>query len=486
MSQSPRLSGRTRFYHDVQLRGPVPTGLVHDPLAEGHPAPALFEAARDWAGREDLAPETPEGEDVLQQFGWLPVLATGGDEGAQAIRQLTEYWLNHYGRYSPAAWRPAVTARRLTRMLHYAGPLVAWADGPLRERIYDSMARQARHLARGLKGSKNHHQLRVILARTLASLCLPEDKQIGGPVSPQLVHALSALAAGDLPRSWRDPAIAIDDVAALTRVEAAFRARRLSGPAELREAIKVGRLYIGGFCTDDRSIVHLPGSQRPDMAALASLAPVCRKEAEALLLPMGYTTMRQGRTLVAMDLGTDADLHGAGALAVTTGQTPLIVNCGLPSSFAIGMVDRMAAWRGALSSPPAASAFDSDALRPASASATETADRPVRHLELATTEGLFARTVALAADGCEIHVEDRLPASSHDYRLHLPRAAYAKIEGDHIALTYRGGKSTILEVSGAEVTIEESVSAWQDGQIDKTLQLVLHAQAATVGWLLKW
>lgn len=152
MPRPLRQSGRARFYHDIQLRGPIPSALLYEPDLPPRSGPALLEAVYDWAGQEDLTPQTRAGEDMLHRFDWLPILAATGAEGQDTMSQILHYWLDVYGRYTPAVWRPQRTAIRLVRMLGAIGPLTATADGPFRERIFDVIARQARHLGRILKG----------------------------------------------------------------------------------------------------------------------------------------------------------------------------------------------------------------------------------------------------------------------------------------------------------------------------------------------
>ncbi|MEM9233710.1 MAG: hypothetical protein AAGA69_05670, partial [Pseudomonadota bacterium] len=259
VSTRPRESGRARFYHDVQLRGPIPSGLVYFPQTSAAPEQALIEAALAWSQFEDMTPGSPAASEALQRFDWLPVLEAAGDEGAAAIRRLMEFWLDHYGRFSSSSWRAALCAPRLIRMISNMDALTQGVDRPMREQILDCTARQARHLARFLKGGKERARLPVIVARTLASLCLPEDKQIGSPGAPRLGAFLRPIADGTLPVSWRDLSIAVHEADYLLALSAAFRDRRLSAPEELTEALKVARLYIGGFMTDQGGIAQLPG-----------------------------------------------------------------------------------------------------------------------------------------------------------------------------------------------------------------------------------
>lgn len=483
MARPPRQSGRARFYHDVQLRGPVPSALVHRPELDGHVSPALFQGALDWAASEDLSPDTAQGEEVLQRFDWLPILAGGDESGLSAIHRLIRYWLTTHGRFYPAGWRGSLTATRLTRMLTYMEPLTARADGPERTLILDSIARQARHLGRFLRGGRERGQLQLILARTLASLCLPEDKQIGPPVTPQLALTLRYLAEGDLPKSWRDIDVAVFELETLHIVEGAFRARRLSPPSELREALKVGRLYLGGFCTEAGGVVQMPSQHAPDRAGLARLSPVCRAEASTLLPPMGYGSVRSPDAVVVADLGRQDDLNGTGGFSLVIGTHPLIINCGRPSTKAMALVDRMAPWTDALHAPAAASSFDSPATRPAKVEIDEGALSLTLRFESAA--GFLRRALHLDTTHQQLVGRDQ-PVGASTLRIHLAPGTTAETIDDGFLLHPPGLPPSRFAVDGAKVALEESVCAWEDGVIIPCLQLVLTPEAEELRWVFDW
>ncbi|RFB05798.1 hypothetical protein [Parvularcula marina] len=483
MSKRPRESGRARFYHDVQLRGPIPQRLVFYPEVSAAPSEALIEAARAWTAEDDMSPGSLAAAESFHRFDWLPILAGAGEDGAEAIRKLTAFWLEQHGRFSPATWRATLCAPRVIRMLCHMDLLTNGMDGPMRAMILDSTARQARHLSRFLRRGKDKQRLPVVVARTLASLCLPEDRQIGTTDTPRLGQYLRPLAEGELPASWRHVNVALQETDDLFILSEAFDIRRLSAPPELDEALKVARLYIGGFLTGEGGMVQMPGRYAPDKAALHRIGPMIRPESAILLERMGYASLRDGDTLFMADLGKDQDLAGTGGIALTTGRTPLIVSCGAPSPAAIGIVDRMAAWADALNTPAAASGFDIPALAPSSFSRPSAQEMG---LSWSSRRGTIQRKFELSESEHQLSVEEQIPTEKLDLRLHIG-AGQAKLDehgGVDIALDQGAGAR--LTIDGAKTQIEESVSAWPDGRIEKLYQIVMSPCGPAVRWRIKW
>ncbi|MEM9233905.1 MAG: hypothetical protein AAGA69_06655, partial [Pseudomonadota bacterium] len=326
----------------------------------------------------------------------------------------------------------------------------------------------------------------VIVARTLASLCLPEDKQIGSPGAPRLGAFLRPIADGTLPASWRDLSIAVQEADYLLALSAAFRDRRLSAPEELTEALKVARLYIGGFITDQGGIAQLPGRQKPDFAALERLQPVCRQEASILLEQMGYASARHGNSLLVIDLGTEAELFGTGGVALTVGSIPVIINCGRPSDSAVGLIDRMAQWSDALISAPAASSCDLEPVSPASLRTETGAEGTFVQITYSTAQGDMSRSLLLSSDGKALTAEDNCPSQDTYLRLHIGQNADTVKNGEAVKILFGQDMEMTASCDTGQTAIEESVSAWTDGQVDKVYQIVMSPCEAALRWRINW
>ena len=170
-----------------------------------------------------------------------------------------------------------------------------WFSGAERQRLLDTMARQARHLSRFVRSSRDKAGVQIHVARTLASLCLPEDKLIGAPDTTRLGAVLRPIAEGHILPSWRQLDRAVEDANDLLTLEQAFSARRLSPPPELGEVLKVLRLYIGGFMDEGGAIAQMPGWYCPDLAALERIAPTKHPQADILIEQAGFAHLRARR-----------------------------------------------------------------------------------------------------------------------------------------------------------------------------------------------
>jgi uncharacterized heparinase superfamily protein len=484
-----RRTGRSRFYHEIQLRGPVPSRVLYRPALPHTPPESLVEAMLTLSERPYEFAQSPDTRGAFERFAWVPLLARGGEKGAQAARNLLRVWLDDSGEYSRAAWSPALTAERLSLTLRALDILLRGADAPFRERVLDRIARQGRHLVRAerrLRGGE-HDLLPLAVSRALVAAALPPDETLGEPASAGLTRVLGRVAEGTLPKGWRAPNVAVKAAADLIALEAGFRARRLTPPIELVEASKVARLLVGGLMIGDDQTVTLPGTCAVDAGLLRHLNAAPRAAAAAVLVPLGLHRIASGGLTVWADAhGLDAHI-GATAIAVAVDGEPVIVNCGIPSPTACAVMPRLHQWAQVLSNSAAASTLEQPIPAGAAATLEHDGTDMLLVLERRAQSRAHKRRLWLAGHGLELKGEDAVSQIDAPlYRFHLAPDVTAA-PGDNaweVKLATAGGRSLTFVTSHASLTVEESVFASAPA-IAQSQQIVLRPDQPGMRWALR-
>lgn len=488
MSSDPKperqRSGRARFYHDVQLRGPIPDRLVFTPSQSLSEASAVSEGLLQLVADRKIPDPHADAYHQFLRFDWLPLLAVDDEIHALACRHLLRTWRDQAGDYTPQDWRVSLTSTRMFRMLNFIDYLVADIDGPERQDIFDLLARQARHLGRSLRRQKSDNMPSHLMAQILCALCLPEDRLVGAPETVRLGKALAPIAGGVIPASWRDPQKAIEAGAEMHSLLEAFTARRLSPPYELKEALKVVRLYLGGFFSVSGTMVQLPQQHIPDLRTLKHIGSTIHPEAERLFNQVGYATLLQGQNILAVDSGHRGQLSGVGGISLVAKNTPVIINCGAIHPLLSGHDDHLRDWADALSAPGSSSGWD---ISPTGKATLLKRDDPHKlDLYYPTTKGEVYRSFQLSHEGNSLSCSEQLPDDDLCLRLHLPNSTQVTLQDGAAKIYLANHLTAVLEVEDADLSAEESVDCWQGYNITKSRQLVISPHQLDIRWHLKW
>ena len=169
------------------------------------------------AGLEAEAPEDPWDRPSpsrafavdLHAFAWLPSLMQTGERGAREAVRLTLGWSDHFTRWSPFAWDPAILARRVFNLSCAAKRMGAVATEAERLRLVDGLARQARQLLRppgGLAGKAGR-----LVAAALAGCVIagPAGAGLRRPALSRLPGALKVTVGEDGGHASRSPEAAL-------------------------------------------------------------------------------------------------------------------------------------------------------------------------------------------------------------------------------------------------------------------------------------
>ena len=481
-------TGAERFYHDVSLRGPVPDRLLL--RVEGDAAPDEAVAGRlvgiaEAHARAFFAREATSFA-YAQSFAWLDALA-GREDARHVAGALFEAWAQGHGRYDARAWAPPLAAARTEHMLRHAPLLLEGRDGPQRERVFGTLIRQARHLARAARKTQNLEARRtprvVTFARAaLGTLALPLASEQERQVKPPLEAALSALARGNLPDAFADPLAATEAARALFALSQGYAARGLTPPAGLPDALAVLRLLLGGLeVAPGAGLAVLPGGAEGEPRVLGPLSLLRRDEAAPLLERYGYAVARGGETSVHAAL-TDA---AAGAFALSDGAERIVTAAGMPSPALRALDETMREWAQALGRPAATAGLDADDLIAVSAETEDASEGRVMTVTRRGPEGQHQRRLFLEAGGATLIGEDAAWRGGLTYRFPLHPGVTARAAGaGRAVLTLPGGRSWRVETAHGRLEVEDGI--YSGGGVPvPTRQLVLTAEREGVRWALR-
>ncbi|ADM08659.1 bifunctional phosphoribosylaminoimidazolecarboxamide formyltransferase/IMP cyclohydrolase [Parvularcula bermudensis HTCC2503] len=399
-------------------------------------------------------------------------MVTAAKAGEDHLAATVGQWFHYYGTYEQTAWHPYLVARRSIALLRHIEDLFVRMDNPGRAAVLDHLARSARHLARRTGYARGRRRnVTIASARTLLSLCLPPERLIGQPGETGLAEALKPLTEGTLPFGWRSHTSLLDTGYTLLTVKESFRGRRLSPPGALDDSLKTIRLLAGALLETTGGL-RLPGQSAPSPSLLSALSPSDHSAADRLLTDLGMGRVTAGTVKVLLDGGNHEDEETAipGALSISADGQPLIVNCGAPSPIAAAFARRLRPWREALLAQAAGSTLSDLPIE-----GTPSLIRPDPLTLLFDHKGRtarHARRIVLSPDGHDISGDDAIEApASGTLRFHL--APEARVDREEDSLLIRIGRERWRFSGPSTIEIEESVSAWIDGTIVDSKQIVV-------------
>ncbi|MGV6821140.1 MAG: heparinase II/III domain-containing protein [Parvularcula sp.] len=490
--QKPRLTAtRHRLYEQLALQGPIPRRFAWLPTPTATGPEALVRAVTDATTTGARLLERGEaGDATFHRFGWLSLAIGQPPETREACRSLLTLWMKRYATYTPPFWRASFTADRLFHLLVAATTLTEDQDAPWRERYLDLVARHVRHLRRAERQVSLEHEdaPSISLSHALGVMALPEDPSLGEVMTPRLQKIASRLADGVTPIGWRRHQRLLDDTQRLEMVIAGFIAKRLSTPAVLGSALSTARNILPLTIGPTGRTAHGPGLADAQHGAF-QLSPENIARSRAHSPDLGRWRLDAGTTLLMVDAGQPQDSAGAGGISLYAGADPIIVNCGSPTPLAAGLVPGMGKWRDALSVAAAASTLDIPQNRFASVRMDTGAEGALIYLEKKVGSDLHRRRLLLRPDGQELLGEDlyRSAAGPGLFRFHLGPNTLCQVEAEGKTATLHtpDGELWQFVTNQATLSLEPSLSAWADGAIVDSTQLVLRATHEGVRWALR-
>jgi len=327
------MSARLRYRLGTLLYG-LP---LYGATLGGRPPIALAGGPADpWPGNPVNALSLIEGKATADDaFAWLKDLAVSGDERARNVaRALIEGWLETHAHWSAKAWHPAVLGERLYRIAADGDFVMGGLDDPLRPRLLEAMARQARHLRRALPGDVvGRPLLRAIGGLIAWNLAAGDeeglaeglfhlDRQLASQIHPDGVH--ESRSPGEQFRLIRD----------LVDLRAWFLALRRPVPETLQVAIDRAAPMLRFFRHGDGGLALFNASreEEPSQIALALTLSGSRAKPINGAPHGGFQRLTAGKTVLLVDCGVPVDgwpAH-AGTLSfeMSVGKARLVGNLG--------------------------------------------------------------------------------------------------------------------------------------------------------------
>lgn len=492
------------------------------------------------AGRFTLGGQTVEGAatpwepagaapsflEALHGFEWLRDLrAAGGDQARRQARRLIAAWIDRYDRWHPLAWRPDILGLRLASWLGAHDFFCLSADDAFRQRVFQSVARQTRHLVREAAAGDpiDPRQIHVAKGLIASGLALPQGKPRLDLGRRLLVRAVQSQILPDGGHIRRNPAALLTALRHLVDVRATLRVARADVPEPVSHAIdRMGpalrffRHGDGGFAMFNDAQEGVPVAIDAVLAQAASKGRPLKSARHS-----GFERLLTGRTLILADIGApappgaDEGAH-AGLLAfeMSVGRERLIVNCGAWAGRGGG---ENAAWHTALRGTPAHSTLSlagQDSAEIASGGGLRRRPRAVESVREETDIGtrleaahdawaphqgiVHRRCLALDLTGDELSGEDHLHAADNRalglpfaIRFHLhPTVQVSPVQsGQSVLMRLPGGAGWRLKVTGFRMAVEESVYVSEGTERRRSMQAVIWGEVGygttSVRWTLR-
>jgi uncharacterized heparinase superfamily protein len=458
----------------------------------------------------------------LHAFAWLPALMQQGDRGAREALRLTLTWADHFTRWSPFAWDPAILARRVFNLACAARRMGGVATEAERLRLCDILGRQGRQLLRPPGGLAGKAERMIAAALAGCVLAGPPGVSLRKAALHRLPGALRVTVHGDGGHASRNPEAGLSLLLDLLTLDDALS--QLSEPLSEAAAGAIQRLTSAlrlQTLPDGRLISFQGGGpSKADLVAAARAHDDWTQTpaAQAPLAGLVGGLRRIHGSLLTVIADTGALAHGAWgeaacaqplALEICCGKDRLITGCGWTpragdrqglrltpahTTLTLGEIslgDPLGGWKGELLGPRMIG-------RPIHVTNEHREADGAVWLELehdgwAVPFGLLhQRRLYLDQRLDELRAEERLhPAPGHEedvraiaapyaVRFHLEPGVQASLARDRRSILLRGhsGRGWWFRTDGPDVAIEPSVHI-DDGLTRRSLQIVVRGSART-------
>jgi uncharacterized heparinase superfamily protein len=433
----------------------------------------------------------------MHRFDWLRDLrAAGGDAARRHARILTQTWLDRHTRWDEIAWAPDATGARLANWIGFHDFFCASADDAFRQRLFQSAARQAKHLARTLPGDlAGAPLLTAVKGLWLSALAFPDGARRAEQAQRLLLKELARQILPDGVHVERSPRTHLFALADLIDLRAALKLAKADIPDVLNHAIDRMAPALRFFRHGDGMLALFHGALEGDPVLLDTVLT----QADAKGRPLkrapqgGYERLSLGRTVLLVDVGVPPTLSAQShastlAFEMSVGRERLIVNCGSAVSGAWAEALRATAAHSALtvddvsarSYRVAAEREDGDGWILLDAASDGYAGRDIKH----------RRRIFLSGNGEDLRGEDVLtgPAGHHFVaRFHLHPSVQASLTQSGRAALLRAGDGSFwrLRVDGAQLGHESSVYLGS-GAPRRTVVLTLAGPTQDGETVVKW
>lgn len=272
-------------------------------------------------------------------FAWLRDLrATGSDAARRLGREMMSDWIDRFGRFHHHGWRAEIAAERVINWLSQYDYFCRDAEDRFRDRVLQSIARQARHLATVTrKTTRGARRVRAAKGLIYVGACLPGASARLHKGLALLEHEIEHRIHADGGVAERNPTLQHQILRDLIDVRSVLASSHQDSSPVVQGAIdrvapmlRSLRLGDGGLAVFNGSFEEQDWRIKLTLDQSGSTGnPPERQE------HTGFQRITAGRTTVVMDSGEPPppghdDLAHAGLLSfeMSAGDSRLIVNCG--------------------------------------------------------------------------------------------------------------------------------------------------------------
>lgn len=522
--------GYASSLYRMTLRGRVPDRLAAEPEDPwpGDPAigNALFQGRYRFVGREARAPNQPPWRLLphdgawtreLHSFEWLRhFAAASGPTAQQHARRLLRSWIDLADSWDAVSWAPDVVGRRVVAWVSHGAFLLRDAEPGFRSAVFNSLARQLRHLGRTARSANpGRGSLQAAAGLIIGALCLPGEAARAERGLALLRRELAWQILPDGGHVSRSPGLQFAILRDLIGLRHALSATEQDSPVELQTAIDRMAPMLRAFRAVDGGLVLFNGSYEESAERID--VTLSRADAKGKAISnashVGYQRLAAQRSLVVVDTGSLPDMAFrefaySGCLSFEFGANRhrIVVNCGS------GM-ERSDDWVQAARATAAHSTITIDDTNSAAMTrhggsargpgkVTVTRDEDTGSIWLdAAHDGYVAnfgvthrRRLFLDASGEDLRGEDVLsgPAGRRfavRFQLHPDIQASMVQGGAQVLLKLPDGAGWRFRAGGGAVSLDESVYLGRRDAVRRSLQIVLtgtmQGDETTARWTFK-
>ncbi len=272
-------------------------------------------------------------------FAWLRDLrATGSDAGRRLGRELMSDWIDRFGRYHHHGWRADIAAERLINWLSQYDYFCRGAEDRFRDRVLQSVHRQARHLSNVTRQTtRGARRVRAAKGLIYVGACLPSAHARLFRGLTLLEHEIEHRINADGGVAERCPTLQHEILRDLIDVRSVLASSHQDASPVVQGAIDRAAPMLRGMRLGDGGLAVFNGSfEEQDWQIDMTLNQSGSTGNPPEHPPhTGFQRVIAGRTMVVMDTGMppppghdDAAHAGLLSFEMSAGRSRLIVNCG--------------------------------------------------------------------------------------------------------------------------------------------------------------
>jgi len=448
----------------------------------------------------------------LHGFEWLRDLrAFGGDKARLRARHMIKNWIENYDKWHELSWQPDVLGQRITSWMLGYSFFGESADEYFQVAFFESLSRQAMHLARSTSGKiTGLSKIKALRGLIYASICLQGFEGKIEKTFAQLIDALSKQILPDGGHISRSPSQQVEVLKALIEIRALLLAGGCELPEEIQHAIDRMAPALKFFRYKDGGLPLFHGSREGSPALLEMVLNRSYVKGRPLkeMPHSGFQRIVKGQMQVMMDVGGlptseySQKAHlGVLAFEMNYGRERIIVNCG--GSLSAGpwhtaLRSTMAHSTVSLKQKNAGKIFDNGQVQCQARVTSQCDETKEAVLVDALHDGYLAefntqhqRRLFITDQGKTLVGEDSLcgpQGVDFTVRFHLHPTIQASLiqSGQEVLLRSLSGGGWRMKASGAEFDIEESIYAGLGDMPRRSLQIVLKGKTSAQQTIIKW